>query len=81
MQDCPERFVEVFVNAPLSVCEQRDPKGLVCQGSANELREFTGISAPYEAPRRAEIELATDKLSVAESVARVVDYLRGWIAG
>ncbi len=72
----PGRFVEVYVNAPLSVCERRDVKGLYAKARANELKNFTGISAPYEAPTTAEIELRTDKLSVAESVAKVFNHLR-----
>jgi len=70
------RFVEVYVNAPLSVCEQRDVKGLYAKARANELKNFTGISAPYEAPTTPEIELRTDQLSVAESVAKVLEHLR-----
>ncbi len=73
----PGRFVEVYVDAPLSVCEQRDVKGLYAKARANEIKNFTGISAPYEAPAAAEIELRTDKLSVPESVAKVLEYLRG----
>ena len=69
------QFVEVFVNAPLAVCEQRDPKGLYAKARANEIKEFTGISAPYEAPAKPEIELHTDKLTIAESVARIMEYL------
>jgi bifunctional enzyme CysN/CysC len=71
----PGQFVEVYVNAPLAVCEQRDPKGLYVKARANEIKEFTGISAPYEAPEKPELELHTDKLSVAESVARILEYL------
>lgn len=69
------RFIEVFVNAPLEVCEQRDPKGLYAKARAGDIKEFTGISAPYEPPLHAEIELRTDQLTIAESVARVVEYL------
>lgn len=71
----PEQFVEVFINAPIEVCEQRDPKGLYAKARANEIQNFTGISAPYEAPEKAELELRTDQLTVAESVARIVEYL------
>jgi adenylyl-sulfate kinase len=71
----PGQFVEVFVNAPLEVCEQRDPKGLYVKARANEIKNFTGISTPYEVPEKAELELHTDKLTVAESVARIVEYL------
>lgn len=69
------QFVEVFVNAPLEVCEQRDTKGLYAKARANEIKEFTGISAPYESPEKAEVELHTDKMTVAESVARIIEYL------
>ena len=68
------RFVEVFVNAPLAVCEQRDPKGLYAKARKNEIKEFTGISAPYEQPLHPEIELRTDRLSPTESVARILEY-------
>ena len=46
----PGKFVEVYVNAPLEVCEARDPKGLYAKARAHQIKEFTGISAPYEAP-------------------------------
>ncbi len=72
----PGRFVEVFVNAPLAVCEQRDPKGLYAKARKNEIKEFTGISAPYEVPPNPEIELHTDQLSVPESVARILEYFQ-----
>ncbi len=72
----PGKFIEVFVNAPVEVCEQRDPKGLYARARAGEIKEFTGISAPYEAPLAAEIELRTDQLSVPESVARIAEYLQ-----
>jgi adenylyl-sulfate kinase len=71
------RFIEVFVNAPLEVCERRDPKGLYARARANLLADFTGISSPYEAPEHPEIELRTDILSVEESAAKVLAYLKG----
>jgi bifunctional enzyme CysN/CysC len=71
------RFIEVYVNAPLEVCEQRDPKGLYAKARAKEIKEFTGISAPYEEPTSPEIALRTDQLTVPESVARLVEYLGG----
>jgi bifunctional enzyme CysN/CysC len=69
------QFIEVYVNAPLEICEQRDPKGLYAKARSNEVKEFTGISAPYEAPDSPELELKTDQLSINESVARILDYL------
>ncbi|HVR34494.1 MAG TPA: adenylyl-sulfate kinase, partial [Methylomirabilota bacterium] len=70
------RFIEVYVNAPVEVCEQRDPKGLYARARANEIKEFTGVSAPYEAPLKPDIELNTDRLSAAESVAAILDHLQ-----
>ena len=72
----PGQFVEVFVNAPLEVCEKRDPKGLYAKARAKEIPEFTGISAPYEVPLKAEIEIRTDELSVAQCVDRILEFLR-----
>lgn len=71
----PGRFVEVFVNAPLAVCEQRDPKGLYAKARAKEINDFTGISAPYEPPASPELELRTDQLTVSESVAKILEFL------
>ena len=72
----PGRFIEVFVNAPLAVCEQRDVKGLYAKARANQIKEFTGISAPYEAPEQPEIELRTDQTTPQQAVAQIIDYLR-----
>jgi bifunctional enzyme CysN/CysC len=69
------QFIEVFVNAPIEICEQRDPKGLYVKARANEIKEFTGVSAPYEPPEKAEIELRTDQLGVSESVNRIIEFL------
>jgi bifunctional enzyme CysN/CysC len=69
-------FIEVYVNAPVEVCEQRDPKGLYKKARAGQIREFTGVSAPYEAPEKPEIEVHTDKQSPAECVAHIIDYLK-----
>jgi adenylyl-sulfate kinase len=71
----PGVFIEVFVNAPLEVCEARDPKGLYAKARAHQIAEFTGVSAPYESPSAPEIELRTDQQSVAESVDRIIEYL------
>lgn len=69
------RFVEVFVDAPLEVCEGRDVKGLYARARAQLIPDFTGISAPYEAPLHPEVELRTDQLSVAEAVDNVIGFL------
>jgi adenylyl-sulfate kinase len=70
-----DRFVEVYVNAPLEVCEKRDPKGLYARARAGQLKEFTGVSAPYEPPSKPEVELWTNRLSVVESVDKILEYL------
>ncbi len=69
-------FIEVFVDAPLEVCEQRDTKGLYKKARAGEIAEFTGISAPYEAPEDAEVVVHTDRESREESVAKIIEHVR-----
>ena len=66
------KFLEVYLSAPLEVCEQRDPKGLYAKARTGEIKDFTGVSAPYEPPGRADLELRTDLLSIDECVARVL---------
>ena len=72
----PGDFIEIWLKPSLAVCESRDPKGLYKKARAGEIPEFTGISAPYEEPLQAEIEIDTGKLSVAESAQVVLDYLK-----
>ena len=76
-----QNFTEIFVDAPLEECMQRDVKGLYARALAGEIPEFTGISAPYEAPTRPELHLRTDLEAPEESAARVVDYVvqQGWV--
>ncbi|MDB4973679.1 MAG: adenylylsulfate kinase [Myxococcaceae bacterium] len=71
----PGDFCEVYVAADLSVCESRDVKGLYKRARAGEIPEFTGISAPYEAPEQPEVTLRTDLEEVEASAARVLAYL------
>jgi adenylylsulfate kinase len=68
-------FIEVHVAAPLQVCEQRDPKSLYKRARAGEIKDFTGIDAPYEEPENPEITIHTDLESVKESVGRLLDFL------
>ncbi len=70
-----EDFIEVYVNAPFSVCEQRDVKGLYKKARAGEIKNFTGLDAPFEAPSNASLEIKTDKMTIAESVQAVVNML------
>ncbi|HEY6228171.1 MAG TPA: adenylyl-sulfate kinase, partial [Verrucomicrobiae bacterium] len=57
------------------ICEQRDVKGLYAKARAQEIKEFTGVSAPYENPAQPEIELRTDQLTIQESVSKILEYL------
>jgi len=63
-----DNYIEVFVDAPLEVCEQRDVKGLYRKARAGEVQNFTGISSPYEKPALPDVVIATDRLSVGESL-------------
>jgi adenylylsulfate kinase len=69
-------FLEVYVNAPLAVCEARDAKGLYRRARANELPNFTGISSAYEPPEAPDLEVRTDLLTVEESIAAVLEALK-----
>jgi adenylylsulfate kinase len=68
-------FLEVYVDAPLDVAEDRDPKGLYKKARAGEIKGFTGIDDPYEAPETPELHIRTDQLSVAESVQKMLETL------
>ena len=69
------RFVEVYVECPLEVCKQRDVKGMYAKAERGEIKEFTGISAPYEEPEKAEVVLKTDSLDLDGEVMVLVQYL------
>lgn len=73
-------FLEIYINAPLEVCESRDVKGLYAKARRGEIKGFTGIDAPYEAPDQPALEIRTDELSLLESVDRILDYLNPIIA-
>jgi len=72
-----ESFIEVFVDTPIEVCEQRDPKGLYKKARTGEIQQFTGVSDPYEAPQDAEITLPTEELAPAEAANMIIDDLKG----
>lgn len=76
LRESVNNYIEVFVNAPLKVCESRDPKGLYKKARTGEIENFTGIGDPYEEPTSPDIELNTDTENVEESVAKVIDYLK-----
>ncbi len=69
------RFIEVFINSPLEVCEKRDVKGLYRRARAGAIPEFTGISSPYEPPLRPELELRTDRSTVSDCVCRIAEVI------
>jgi adenylylsulfate kinase len=70
-----ENFIEVFVNTPLDVCEKRDVKGLYKKARAGEIKEFTGIDAPFEGPINPEINVRAAEASVQESVVQILEFI------
>ena len=70
-----ENFIEVYINASVETCENRDIKGLYKKARKGEIKDFTGIGAPFEAPENPEIEINTSELSIDESVQKVLDYI------
>lgn len=70
-----KNFVEVFVDAPLEVCEQRDVKGLYKKARAGEVKNFTGIDSPYEAPSQPDVHIPTHQLTVEQSMEKLMDKL------
>lgn len=71
----PDEFVEIYVKCSVEECERRDPKGMYKKARAGEIAHFTGISAPYEQPLCPHLTIDTDKLTVADSVNAVMEYL------
>ncbi len=71
-----DNFVEIYINTSLEECENRDVKGLYKKARKGEIKDFTGISAPYEAPENPKIEVVTDNLTIEESVALIYDKIK-----
>ena len=71
----PGEFVEVFVDTPLSVAEERDVKGLYAKARSGQLKNFTGIDSPYEAPETPEIHIDTTTTSIDDAADNVINYL------
>lgn len=71
----PGQFIEVYVECPLDICEQRDVKGLYKKARNNEISAFTGISSPYEAPETPEIRVKTGEQDIERSAKVIIDYL------
>jgi len=77
-----KEFIEVYVECSVEECEKRDVKGLYAKARAGEIKEFTGISAPYEAPEQPEIKINTEQLSVEQAVQSIIEQLvkQGYLA-
>lgn len=75
-----ENFIEVFVNTPLEICEQRDVKGLYKKARAGEIKNFTGIDSPYEAPEDPAIVVPTHIIPLEESIEELMEFLKDRIA-
>ncbi|MBU8916991.1 adenylyl-sulfate kinase [Bacillus sp. FJAT-29953] len=69
-------FIEIYLNCPIQICEDRDPKGLYRKARIGEIPEFTGISSPYEIPDNPEIIIETGRMSIEESVKEILEYLK-----
>ncbi|OGL42657.1 MAG: adenylyl-sulfate kinase [Candidatus Schekmanbacteria bacterium RBG_13_48_7] len=67
-----KRFVEIYVQCPLEICKQRDPKGLYAKAEAGKIANFTGVSDPYEEPLRPEVVVDTDKETIDQSVNKIL---------
>ena len=68
-------FIEVYINASLQTCEKRDIKGLYKKARKGEIKDFTGVNAPFEAPQNPAIEINTSQLSINESSQKILDYI------
>lgn len=71
-----EDFIEIYINAPLEVCENRDVKGLYKKARKGEIKGFTGIDSPYEAPENPALEIRTDQMNVETAVAKILDFIK-----
>lgn len=76
----PEDFIEIYINAPLEVCEQRDVKGLYAKARKGEIKGFTGIDSPYEPPVQPALEIRTDTMSLEDSTRSIYNYLKTQIS-
>jgi len=70
-----DEFIEVYLNCSIEICEQRDPKGLYQKARKGEIKDFTGISAPYEVPNSPELNIETGDYSIEESAQLIIEYL------
>ncbi len=75
-----ENFIEVYINAPLSVCEKRDVKGLYKKARNGEIKNFTGINSPFEPPQNPDIEIKTNIFSIKESTNKLINFIKPFIS-
>lgn len=75
-QLCGDKFIEIYVDCPITICEQRDPKGLYQKAKDGKIPEFTGITAPYEPPEKPELTINTAELSIEKCMEKVIAYLQ-----
>jgi adenylylsulfate kinase-like enzyme len=77
-----ERYLEIYLSAPIEVCKSRDQAGIYRLAEAGKIKAFPGVSSPYEPPESPDLMLPTHEISVAESVRRIIELLkaRGWVA-
>jgi adenylylsulfate kinase len=71
----PDSFIEIYVNAPIEVCEKRDVKGLYAKARKGMIKGFTGIDAPYEPPTQPALEVCTDKMDIFQATELIFEYL------
>ncbi|MFD2614764.1 adenylyl-sulfate kinase [Paenibacillus gansuensis] len=71
----PGRFFEIYIDCPVNECIRRDPKGLYSKAASGEISNFTGISASYEAPDRPDLVVKTDRLTIEESVQKIIQFI------
>ena len=71
----PDKYIEIFINTSIEECERRDVKGLYKQARAGGIKNMTGISAPYEAPDRPDIEIKTEEETIKSAVDRILKYI------
>lgn len=74
-------FAEIFIDAPLSICEARDPKGLYAKARQGDLKNMTGIDAPFEPPTQSDIHIPTHKLNIEEAVISIYNHALAWREG
>jgi adenylylsulfate kinase-like enzyme len=72
-----DEFIEIYIDTPIQICEQRDPKGLYKKARAGDIKEFTGIDSPYEKPLQAEVHIKNEaQVSILISAQKIINYLK-----